>query len=76
MKQPMSLYCYVDERFDDKHTQFLVLYANEEIIVMLDRTREKNTTITLKTSEVQGTTLKFPKDKNTYEYAFYIREKK
>jgi hypothetical protein len=76
LKNPMNLYVFADERIDDRKTQFLVLFASPEVIVLLDRNREKNTTITIETKNVTATHLKFPKDKSTYEFAFYRREKK
>jgi hypothetical protein len=74
ISNPMHLYCFVDERLDEKQTQFLVLFASTEIVVLLDRSREVNTTITIETNKIQGATLQFPKDKNKYEFSFYVKE--
>lgn len=76
LKNPMNLYIFADERIDEKKTQFLVLFASSECLVLLDRNRQKNTTITFEMKNVTATHLKFPKEKSQFEYAFYIREKK
>jgi hypothetical protein len=75
-EKPYSLYCFVDEKQDEKLTQFLVLFASPEILVVLDRTRYKNSVTTIEMKNVTETVLKFPKEKLQFEYAFYIREKK
>jgi hypothetical protein len=74
--KPYSLYCFVDEKQDEKLTQFLVLFASHEILVVLDRTRYKNSVTTIEMKNVTETYLKFPKEKLQFEYSFYIREKK
>jgi hypothetical protein len=74
--KPYSLYCFVDEKQDEKLTQFLVLFASPEILVVLDRTRYKNTVTTIEMKNVTESVLKFPKEKLQFEYSFYIREKK
>jgi hypothetical protein len=77
LKRPYELFLFCDEKYDDnKHTCFIVLFANPEVVVLLDRNRQKNTTITLKTEQLTATHLLFPKDKAKFEYSFYTKEKK
>jgi hypothetical protein len=77
VKRPYELFLFCDEKYDDnKNTCFIVLFANPEIVVLLDRNRQKNSTITLKTEQLTATHLLFPKDKTKFEYAFYTKEAK
>jgi hypothetical protein len=74
IEHPMSLYLYMDEKLDNDLTQFTVLFANPEIVVMLDRTRQKNTTITLKPEQLKDGHYT---DKNgKFPIRFYLREVK
>jgi hypothetical protein len=74
MEQPLSLYVFADERLDDSLTQFQLLFANAEVIVLLDRNRKKNSTVTIKTDQLEAEHLAF--DKERFEYSFYVRETK
>jgi hypothetical protein len=76
LKHPMSLFAFVDEKLDERKTTFLVLFASPEVLVILDRNRHKNSTTTIPMKDVTATQFNFPKDKQKFDYAFYIREKK
>jgi hypothetical protein len=75
MDNPYATFLFADEKIDDNLTSFLVLFASSEVIVLLDRNREKNTTLTIKTDQLDATHIKFNKA-GKFEYSFYIREKK
>lgn len=71
--KPFTLFMTVDERIDNDLTFFQVLYASEDVIVMLDKTRQVNSTINLDTSKgLEAEHIVFEKKK--YEYSFYIKE--
>lgn len=74
IENPMSVYLYMDEKLDDDLTQFTVLFANSDVIVMLDRTRQKNTTITLKPEQLKDG--HFTDKNGKFPIRFYIREVK
>lgn len=71
IERPMTLYLFADEKIDDKLTQFLVLFVNAEAIVLFDRNRQKNTTITLKPEQLEAEHITM--DKQKFKYAFYSR---
>lgn len=72
LANPMKLYVFADEKIDDELTQFLVLFVNQDIIVLLDRNRQKDTTITLKQEQVDAEHITMNKTK--FKYAFYNRK--
>lgn len=71
IERPMTLYIFADERLDDKLTQFLVLFANAEVVVLFDRNRQKNSTITLKAEQLEAENIII--DKKQFKYSFYSR---
>jgi hypothetical protein len=72
IKKPMTLFMLVDEKLDENLTHFLVLFANTEIIVLLDRNREKNSTITVKQDKLDAEHITM--DKIKFKYSFYARK--
>lgn len=78
LAHPYNVFMFVDERIDDNLTQFLVTYASEKIIVIVDKNRQKechmgiDTVTTLANNAIVekqgGQTLTFP-------LAFYVKEK-
>jgi hypothetical protein len=72
---PYSLYLFMDERLKDENlTQFLVLFANAEVVVLLDRNRQKNTTITLATKDFKDGSVVVGDGK--FDISYYISQKK
>lgn len=71
IENPMRLYVFADEKLDDDLTQFLVLFADEDVIVLLDRNRERNTTLTVPQKNFTADTITF--DKMKFQYSFYRR---
>ena len=74
VEKPYQLYLFADERLNEL-TQFIVLFANDEIIVLLDRNQQRNTTVTLKTEQLKADHIVFEKE-GKFAYRFYIREAK
>lgn len=74
VERPLELMIYAHEGIDDKPTAFIVLYMNEEILVLLDRSREANTTLTLDTKSVTEKSLKI--NNRECPYVYYLAEKK
>lgn len=72
LTSPMKLYMFLDEKMDEELTQFLVLFVNQDIIVLLDRNRQKDTTLTLKQEQVSEEEITINKVK--FKYAFYNRK--
>ena len=68
---PLRLYMFVDEKIDESLTQFVVLYANENVIVLHDRNRDIDSTMTAKMSNMDAETIVFAKAK--FKYSFYER---
>lgn len=68
---PLRLYMFVDEKIDDDLTQFVVLYANENVIVLHDRNRSIDSTMTAQMKNMDADTIKF--DKVKFKYSFYER---
>jgi hypothetical protein len=77
MTNPYSVYCFMNERIDNKLTQFLVVYADDEQILLLDKNRQKGSTMstqpealnTLEHRDLKKQDLSFP-------VQFYTREVK
>ena len=74
LDKPYRLYLFADERSNEL-TQFLVLFANEEIVVLLDRNQQRNSTVTIKTEQLKENYIVFEKE-GKFAYRFYIREAK
>lgn len=73
--KPFTLFMTVDERVDNDLTFFQVLYASEDVLVMIDKTRQVNSTINLDTTKgLEAEHIVFEKKK--YEYSFYTKEAK
>ena len=74
LEKPYQLYLFADERLNEL-TQFVVLFANDEVIVLLDRNCQKNSTVTIKTEQLRVEHIVFEKE-GKFAYRFYIREAK
>ena len=74
LEKPYQLYLFADERLNEL-TQFIVLFANEEIIVLLDRNQQRNSTVTIKTEQLKADHIVFEKE-GKFAYRFYLREAK
>lgn len=72
IENPLRLHVFADEKLDDNLTQFLVLFVNEDVIVLLDRNRDKNTTLTVPMKNFTADTITF--DKMKFKYSFYVRQ--
>ena len=73
-EKPYQLYLFADERLNEL-TQFIVLFANDEIVVLLDRNQQRNTTVTIKTEQLKAEYIVFEKE-GKFPYCFYLREAK
>lgn len=71
LEKPMHLYVYVDEKLDESLTQFLVVFVNAEVLVMIDRNRQVNTTVTVPQKDLDSEYMTFSKAK--FKYSFYER---
>lgn len=69
--KPMHLYIFMDEKLDETLTQFLVVFVNAEVLVMIDRNRQVNTTVTIPQKDLDADFMKF--DKAKFKYSFYER---
>lgn len=74
LEKPYQLYLFADERLTEL-TQFIVLFANDEIVVLLDRNQQRNSTVTLKTEQLKADYIVFERE-GKFSYRFYIREAK
>lgn len=74
LEKPYQLYLFADERLNEL-TQFVVLFANDEVIVLLDRNQQRNATVTIKTEQLKADYIVFEKE-GRFAYRFYIREAK
>ena len=74
LEKPYQLYLFADERLNEL-TQFVVLFANDEVIVLLDRNQQRNSTVTIKTEQLKADYIVFEKE-GRFAYRFYIREAK
>ena len=74
LEKPYQLYLFADERLNEL-TQFLVLFANDEVIVLLDRNHQRNSTVTIKTDQLKADHIVFAKE-GKFACRFYIREAK
>ena len=74
LERPYQLYLFADEGLNDL-TQFIVLFANDEVIVLLDRNQQRNSTVTIKTEQLKENYIIFEKE-GKFAYRFYIREAK
>lgn len=70
IERPLQTFLYVHEGLDDKPTAFTVLFMNEEILVLLDRSRQKNTTLTLLVKNMTVKTVKI--DNRECPFTFYL----
>lgn len=68
---PMHLYVFMDEKLDETLTQFLVVFVNADVLVMIDRNRQVNTTVTIPQKDLDADFMKF--DKAKFKYSFYER---
>jgi len=74
LENPMCLSLFADEKLDDKLTNFTVLYASSTILVLLDRTRHKDTTLTLPITSIKKEgKIDFGQD-GKFDFRFYLRE--
>ena len=71
LAKPFQLFLLADEKQDENLTQFQVLFANAEILVLLDRNRQKNSTVNVDVSKMTAEHLVF--DKLKFSYAFYTK---
>ena len=71
---PYTTYIFVDEKIDKSLTQFIVVYANSEVIVLVDKNREVNSTITIKHEQMDADHITI--NKTQFEYSFYTRKNK
>lgn len=74
LEKPYRLYLFADERLNEL-TQFVVLFANEEVIVLLDRNQQRNSTVTLKAEQLKQDYILFEKE-GKFAYRFYLKEAK
>ena len=74
LEKPYGLYLFADERLNEL-TQFLVLFANDEVIVLLDRNHQRNSTVTIKTDQLKADHIVFAKE-GMFACRLYIREAK
>jgi hypothetical protein len=73
-----SVYLFIDEKIDDELTQFLVTYANENLILVVDKSRNSDTIVQIHPEELQEGKYTYKEGKQTFsfDYSFYIKEKK
>jgi hypothetical protein len=73
-----SVYIFIDEKIDDTLTQFLVTYANENLILGVDKTRNTDTVVQIHPEELEEGKYSYKEGKNkfTFDYSFYTKEKK
>lgn len=73
IERPLELFMYCHEGLDDNSTVFTVLFMNEEILVLLDRSRQANTTLTLQVKNMRQRSVTI--DKRECPFRFYLSEK-
>jgi hypothetical protein len=73
-----SVYIFIDEKIDDTLTQFLVTYANENLILGVDKTRNTDTVVQIHPEELEEGKYSYKEGKTTFtfDYSFYTKEKK
>lgn len=70
--RPYKLMMYVHEGIDDQLTAFTVLFANEAILVLLDRSREINSTMTLQVKDMTESSVRI--DNRDCPFNFYLTQ--
>lgn len=74
IEKPYQVYIQVHEGLDDIATTFLVVFMNENKLILVDKSREKDTTLDLFTKDMTKTTVMI--DKRPCPFKFYVKESK